>query len=74
MRTSNRKFEETVLKGRLNVVYTVLRTYTRRDGEPMARCAVAANNITVSQGIITNYLGIKDVSLNYAQANFKEIY
>jgi hypothetical protein len=74
MRTSNKKFEETVLKGRLNVVYTVLRTYTRCDGEPMARCAAIANNITVSGGIITNYLGFKDVSLNYVQENFKEIY
>lgn len=53
------KYKEVVLPGHVEVVYTILRTYERYDGEVVADCKMVANNIT-SRGIVENDCGISD--------------
>lgn len=53
----NEKYKEVVLPNRIEVIYTILRTYERHDGEVVAEYKMVANNIT-STGIVENDCGI----------------
>ena len=52
-------YKEIIHPGSLEVIYTVLRTYERYDGESVAECKKIANNITPF-GIIENDCGVSD--------------
>lgn len=51
------KYKEVVLPGRVEVIYTILRTYRRYDGEVVADCQIVASNIT-PRGVVENDCGI----------------
>lgn len=53
------KYKEVVLPGRVEVIYTILRTYRRYDGEVVADCQIVASNIT-PRGVVENDCGISD--------------
>ena len=55
----NEKYKEVVIPNCVEVIYTVLRTYERYDGESVAECKKVANNITPF-GIIENDCGVSD--------------
>lgn len=55
----NEKYKEVVIPNCVEVIYTVLRTYERYDGEVVAECKMVANNIT-PKGIVENDCGICD--------------
>lgn len=57
------KYKEVVLPGRVEVIYTVLRTYERYDGEVMAECKMITNNITPT-GIVENDCGLCSIPLS----------
>lgn len=66
------KYKEVVLPGRVEVIYTILRTYERYDGEVVAEYKMVANNIT-STGIVENDCGIcNGISLSVLK-NFERI-
>ena len=55
----NEKYKDVVLPGRIEIVYTILRTYERYDGEIVAEYRMVANNIAIS-GFVENDCGIYD--------------
>lgn len=55
----NEKYKEVVLPNRVEVIYTILRTYERYDGEIVAGCKMVAKNITPT-GVVENDCGICD--------------
>lgn len=55
----NEKYKEVVLPNRIEVIYTILRTYERYDGEVVAECKMIANNI-IPTGLVENDCGICD--------------
>lgn len=52
-------YKEVVLPGRVEVLYTILRTYRRYDGEVVADCQIVANNFT-PKGVVENDCGISE--------------
>lgn len=57
MATIKEKYREIVILGKIESVYTILKTYKRYDGEVLADCQVTCNNITPT-GIVSNDCGI----------------
>lgn len=53
----NEMYKEVVIPNCLEVIYIILRTYERYDGEIVADCKMIANNITPT-GIVENDCGI----------------
>lgn len=53
------RYKEVVLPGRIEVIYTILRTYERYDGDVVADCQMVANNITPI-GVVENDCGISE--------------
>jgi hypothetical protein len=67
-----RKFKEAVTKDRLEVIYTVICTFTRYDGELIAKCNRTINNITFDGSIIPNDCGRGTIAVSNLQ-KFQEI-
>lgn len=60
----NEMYKEIVVPNCVEVIYTILRTYERCDGEVVAECKMIANNITPT-GVVENDCGIcNDISLS----------
>lgn len=68
----NRRFKEVVIKGKVEVIYTVLSTYTRHDGELMARVKKVANNIAPGSEPVPNDCGVSTIAVTTLQT-FKEL-
>ena len=65
-------YKEIIHPGSLEVIYTVLRTYERYDGEVMAECKMVANNIT-PKGIVENDCSICDDIASSVLKKFERI-
>lgn len=68
----NEKYKEVVIPNSIEVIYTVLRTHERYDGEVVAECKMVANNIT-TKGIVENDCGICDGIASSVLKKFERI-
>jgi hypothetical protein len=67
-----RKFKEVMTKGKIELIYTVLYTYTRYDGELIAKCNRTIHNIAFDGSIIPNDCGQGTIAASNLQ-KFQEI-